>query len=233
MNVQSNTYTFIYAIVMVVVVAVGLSITSISLKDMQQANVEKEKKQSILKSIGVECTRDEAVDLYDTYVKDMYAIDFQGQKVDGVDAFFVDLAVEQAKKDTTQRYYPVFECENNGQKLFVFPLRGKGLWGPIWGYVALEGDFNTVFGVTFDHKSETPGLGAEIATSDYQAQFKGKQIFTDVNDFVSIMVRKPAVYDENDKHSVQGLSGSTLTCNGLQDMLYNSLKPYEKFFLAQ
>ncbi|MBN2663512.1 MAG: NADH:ubiquinone reductase (Na(+)-transporting) subunit C [Bacteroidales bacterium] len=232
MNVQSNTYTFIYAVVMVIIVAVGLSLTSISLKNRQQSNIEKEKKQSILKSIGIECTRDQAVDLFSTYVKNVYAIDYQGQKIDGVDAFSLDLAVEQAKSDETQRYYPVFECENNGTKLNVFPVRGKGLWGPIWGFVALEGDFNTVYGVTFDHKSETPGLGAEITTADFQAQFVGKQIFNDLNEFVSILVKKPAQYNPNDLHEVQGFSGSTLTCNGLQDMLENSLKPYEKFFLS-
>ena len=218
---------------MVVVVAVGLSVTSISLKDLQQANIEKEQKQSILTSIGIECTRDEAVDLYSEYVKDAYVIDYQGQRNDNVDAFFVDLAVEQAKDDETQRYYPVFECENNGTKLYVFPVRGKGLWGPIWGFVALEEDYNTVFGVTFDHKGETPGLGAEISTAEFQVQFKGKQIFNDLNEFVSIMIRKPAKYDANDTHQVQGLSGSTLTCNGLELMLEESLKPYETFFLAQ
>lgn len=232
MNVQSNTYTFIYAVVMVIIVAVGLSLTSISLKDRQQANIEKEKKQSILKSIGIECTRDEAVDLYQQYVKNVYAIDYQGQILDGVDAFSLDLAAEQAKTDTTQRQYPVYECDNNGELLYVFPVRGKGLWGPIWGFVALKNDFNTVYGVTFDHKSETPGLGAEITTTDFQDQFVGKQIFNDLNEFVSILVKKPAQYNPDDIHEVQGLSGATLTSNGLQKMLKNSLKPYEKFFLS-
>ncbi len=232
MNVQSNTYTFIYASALVILVAVGLSLTSISLKSMQEANIQKEKKQSILKTIGVECSRDEAGKLYDEYVKDAYVIDYHGDKISGVDAFNVSLEEEMAKDDTLSRYYPVYECVNDNEKLYVFPVRGKGLWGPIWGYVALKDDFNTVFGVSFDHKSETPGLGAEITTSDFQNQFEGKKIFNDLDEFVSILVKKPAQYNPDDEHEVQGLSGATLTSVGLQNMLKASLKPYVNFFKA-
>jgi len=232
MNVQSNTYTFIYASVMVIIVALALSFTSISLKNRQLENIEKEKKQSILSSIGVDCSRDEAVELYKKYVVDVYALDYKGNRIDSADAFNIDLQVEQAKEDTTQRQYPVFECDKDGQKLYVFPVRGKGLWGPIWGFIALEGDFNTIFGTTFDHKSETPGLGAEITTKEFQSQFIGKEIFNDMDQFVSILVKKPAQFDSKDKHQVEGLTGATLTSNGLQDMLKNSLAPYKSFFLS-
>ncbi|MBN2894114.1 MAG: NADH:ubiquinone reductase (Na(+)-transporting) subunit C [Bacteroidales bacterium] len=228
MNVQSNLYTFIYATVLVIVVALGLAFTSISLKEKQEANIEKEKKQNILASIGVECTRDEAVTLYKEYVKDVYAIDFNGEKVEG-DAFIIDLNVEQAKAPE-ERQYPVYECEKDGEKIYVFPVRGKGLWGPIWGYVALKEDFNTIYGVTFDHKGETPGLGAEITTKEFQSQFLGKKIFDDTGAFVSILVKKAGKADPEGEHEVDGLSGSTLTCKGLEAMLYDSLIAYENFF---
>ncbi len=232
MNVQSNTYTFIYATVLVIVVALGLAFTSISLKDKQNANIEKEKKQSILASIGITCSRDEAVELYKKYIKEIYAIDIDGNKIEGINAFYVDLSEEYAKPKE-KRNYPVYECDIEGQKIYVFPVYGKGLWGPIWGYVALKDDFNTIYGVTFDHKSETPGLGAEITTDEFQDRFIGKTIFDDTQKFVSILVLKPGKGDPNEPHNVDGFSGATLTCKGLQAMLYDSLIAYENFFKSK
>ena len=115
MNVQSNLYTFIYATVLVVVVALGLAFTSISLKEKQDANIELEKKQNILTSIGVECSRNEAVTLYDEYVKEVFALDFDGNKIDGVDAFEISLHIENYKP-VEERQFPVYECEIDGKK---------------------------------------------------------------------------------------------------------------------
>lgn len=229
MNVQSNSYTFIYASIMIIIVALGLSFTSIALKNKQLENIEKEKKQSILASIGKNCSREEAVNLYSKYVTKTYAIDYKGNKQEKINGFNINTEKELTKP-IEQRLYPIYECNIENKKLYVFPLRGKGLWGPIWGFVALKDDFNTIFGVTFDHKSETPGLGAEIATKNFQKQFAGKQIFDDMKKFVSILVKKPAQFDKKNKHQVKGLSGATLTCNGLQNMMEKSLKPYETFF---
>ncbi len=234
MNVQSNSYTFIYATILVVVVALGLAFTSISLKEKQNSNVEMEKKQNILASIGIKCSREEAVKLYKKHVKNVYAINIKGDLIEGVKdtvAFKIDLNKELAKTPEN-RQYPVFECEKDNQKIYVFPVRGKGLWGPIWGYVALKDDFNTILGVNFDHQGETPGLGAEIKTSDFQEKFINKKIFDDTGNFVSILVKKPGKADPKNNHEVDGLSGSTLTCKGLQNMLYQSLVAYETFFKA-
>ncbi len=234
MNVQSNLYTFIYATIMVVVVALGLAFTSISLKDKQDANVEKEKKQNILSSIGVECSREEAVELYKKHVKSVYAINVDGNKIDGVVdslAFKIELNKEQAK-DLKDRQFPVYECEKDGENLFVIPVRGKGLWGPVWGYIALKDDFNTISGVNFDHKGETPGLGAEITTKEFQTKFIDKKIFDKDNKFVSISLMKPGKSDGGD-HQIDGLSGATLTCNGVQNMIFETLSGYEKFFKSQ
>ncbi len=214
---------------MIIIVALALSVTSISLKSRQEANIELEKKQKILASFGVDCNRDEATKLYDQYIKKSYAIDYNGDVIEGVNGFDVDLE-EEMRKPVEERRYAVYEAEKDGQKIYIFPVRGKGLWGPIWGYVALKDDFNTIYGVTFDHKAETPGLGAEITTKDFQQEFVGKKIFDDTHNFVSVIVTKAGKADPNDPHQVDGLSGATLTSKGLSDMLYNSLKAYVNFF---
>ncbi len=229
MNVQSNLYTFVYASVLVIVVALGLAVTSISLKSRQEKNIELEKKQNILASFGVKCTREQSVELYKKYIKKVYAINYKGEKMKNVDAFNVSLVVEQAKPKE-KRKYPIYEAQKDGQKIYIFPVRGKGLWGPIWGYVALKDDFNTIYGVTFDDESETPGLGAEITTQKFQSEFLGKQIFDKNHKFISVIVKKFGKADPKSPHQVDGLSGATLTSKGLSNMLYNSLKAYENFF---
>ena len=229
MNVQSNLYTFLYASVLVIVVALGLAITSISLKDRQDENIELEKKQNILTSFGVNCSREESVELYSTYITDAYVINYSGEKIEDLDAFNVSLVVEQAKP-VEDRLYPIYEAEKDEQKIYIFPVRGKGLWGPLWGFVALKDDFNTVFGVAFDHKAETPGLGSEINTPNFENKFKDKKIFDTDKKFVSIIVTKFGKADPNDPNQVDGLSGATLTGNGMSEMLYESLIAYENFF---
>ena len=229
MNVQSNTYTFIYSAVMVIIVALALSLTATTLKPRQQLNMEMEKKQAMLASIGVKCTREEAVDLFDKYFKKSYVINSKGEILQGEDAFHINLKNENSKPED-QRKLPLFEAEKDGRKIYVIPVRGKGLWGPIWGYIALEDDFNTIYGVIFDHKSETPGLGAKITTDWFQKQFKGKKLFDDNGNFVSITVVKGGRADMSNPHQVNGISGATLTSKGLQKMLYESLKLYVNYF---
>jgi Na+-transporting NADH:ubiquinone oxidoreductase subunit C len=214
---------------MVVVVAVGLALTSISLKSRQERNVELEKKQNILASFGVDCSRANSEKMYEKYIKEAFAIDYKGNKIPGVDGFKINLEEEQ-RKPVEERKYPVFKAQKQSQTIYIFPVRGKGLWGPIWGYVALKDDFNTIYGVTFDHKSETPGLGAQITTKKFQSEFVGKKIFDDMHKFTSVLVLKHGKADKNNPHQVDGLSGATLTSRGVSNMLYNSLKAYENFF---
>jgi Na+-transporting NADH:ubiquinone oxidoreductase subunit C len=130
-----------------------------------------------------------------------------------------------------ERKLPVYECRKDDEIYYVLPLRGKGLWGPIWGYLALEGDMNTVYGAVFDHKSETPGLGAEIKETWFQAPFQGKQIYEDGH-FISIEVTKGGA-DPSDIHAVDAISGGTITSKGVQDMLFDCLSSYETFFANQ
>ena len=111
------------------------------------------------------------------------------------------------------------------QKCFIIPLRGKGLWGPIWGYIALRDDINTVYGAVFAHKSETPGLGAEINQGFFQEPFRDKKIFNENNEFVSIKVIKGGA-PEGSLHGVDGISGGTITSDGVTDMLKERVGRY-------
>ncbi len=226
----SNTYIFIFSAVMVVLVALLLSTTSLNLKPFQDKNVEVEKKQNILASINIESTAKDAVELYAKYITSSFVVNNKGEKVEGVDAFTVNVKNELSKP-ASDRLLPVFVGTlNDGTNAYVMPLQGKGLWGPIWGYISLKPDMNTVLGAVFDHSGETPGLGAEIATEGFQKPFADKQIFKDSTEFVSIKVLKGGA-PENDVHGVDAISGGTLTSKGLEAMLDSCLIQYKTFFI--
>ena len=224
MNVNSNSYTFTFAAIMVVVVAALLSFAATSLKPMQDRNVELEKKQSILKSIGVEVSREESEEAYDKYITKELVV-HQNELKEGKSAFNINMAKE-VNKPPKERDAPLYLAQKDGQKYFILPLRGKGLWGPIWGYIALKQNATTVAGALFDHKSETPGLGAEISTSEWQKQFEGKEILGPDGNFRSIAVKKGNAQGE---YEVDGISGGTITSNGVEDMLKDCIKSYVAF----
>ena len=131
------------------------------------------------------------------------------------------------KSDNMERSVPLYVTEKDGETFYVVPLRGKGLWGPVWGYLALESDGNTVVGATFGHKSETPGLGAEITTPIFTDQFPGQKI-SEAGVFQSISVVKAGTSAGN--YMVDGISGGTITSNGVNDMLTDCLAPYAVYF---
>jgi len=215
---------------MVVLVALLLSTTSLNLKPFQDKNVEVEKKQNILASINIESTAKDAVELYAKYITSSFVVNNKGEKVEGVDAFTVNVKNELSKP-ASDRLLPVFVGTlSDGTNAYVMPLQGKGLWGPIWGYISLKPDMNTVLGAVFDHSGETPGLGAEIATEGFQKPFADKQIFKDSTEFVSIKVLKGGA-PENDIHGVDAISGGTLTSKGLEAMLDSCLIQYKTFFI--
>ena len=226
MDVNKNSYTFGFAAVMVVLVASLLSVAAISLKPFQDKNVESEKKQNILSTVGIEVSREEAAAAYEKNITSTYVLNNKGEVVEG-DAFNVDLGVE-LKKPADQQLLPVFESVNDGDKIYILPMRGKGLWGPIWGFIALKEDMNTISGAVFDHKSETPGLGAEISLGWFQEPFIGKQIF-EGTELVSINVVKGGA-KEDDMHAVDGISGGTITADGVTDMLAERFDQYLPFF---
>ncbi|MCJ7820339.1 MAG: NADH:ubiquinone reductase (Na(+)-transporting) subunit C [Bacteroidales bacterium] len=224
----SNRYIFTFSLVMVVSVAVLLSLTALLLQPKQERNVEVEKKMNILSSINVVSEKTNAVQLYDKYIRDSYVINSDGKHIDGVDAFTVALRAEQ-KKPIAEQNLPVFiAVMESGDTLHIFPLEGKGLWGPIWGYVALMPDMSTIAGVTFDHKGETPGLGAEINTTAFESQFLNKTLY-EAGKFVSVMVVKGGA-DPGNKHEVDAISGGTITSKGLEAMVQEGLVKYERYF---
>lgn len=237
---NSNSFTFIFAVIMVVVVGAALSFTSLQLKPLQEQNAIQKEMISILRTAGVEADRKGAADLFYVNIKERITLNHKGEVVnsktgeidpkDTEDPFNVDVQKEYRDRTLSDedKHYPLYLAEVNGKKIAIIPMVGKGLWGPIWGYVALESDFNTIFGAVFDHKGETPGLGAEIAQLPFQEQFVGKTIY-EAGEMVSIEVTKGAGSSSGD-HEVDGITGGTITSKGVQEMLQRTFKVYNEYF---
>lgn len=229
---HSNKYIFIYSTVLVVVVAALLSLTATVLKPYQDKNKEIEKKQDILKSVGVIADVKSAEEEYDRYITDAFVIK-DSKPTDG-NAFTANLKAETSKL-VAERVLPVYKAQKGDSVFIIMPLYGKGLWGPVWGYISVQEElidsekvYNTVYGATFDHAGETPGLGAEINTNVFQTQFKGKKIFDKTGAFVSVSILKATV-TTNNPHAVDAISGGTITSNGVSDMIYDCLEGYQLY----
>lgn len=231
-DVNSNKYTFGFATVLVIVVATLLAIASESLKPMQNANIDNEKRQNILSSVGVTVEAAEAADVYNELITETYVLGADGNIIEQpkTEAFKIDVLgqyKDKAKADADKEF-PLFVCQKDGKRSYIIPMVGTGLWGPIWGYMAIASDGMTVEGVSFDHKSETPGLGAEINQAWFQAPFVGKTIFDEQGNFAPIKAVKGGAA-EGDMHGVDAISGGTITSNGLSLMIENTLKIYTNF----
>jgi Na+-transporting NADH:ubiquinone oxidoreductase subunit C len=229
--VHSNSYTLLYAAAISVVTAIILAVTSEGLKPLQEANVALDTKKNILRSVRI--ASDDRATIEQTYnanVQEM-VVNSAGEVVPDASAKAIRLK-DQVNKTPGERLLPLYVYTGEaGKKYYVVPVYGVGLWGPIWGYVALEDDFNTVYGAFFDHKGETPGLGAEISEKPFQEQFQGKEILSDQDQFVSVHVVKPAdKFDLGTEHRVDGISGGTITSRGVDAMLKNCIEPYLGYF---
>lgn len=229
MNTNKNSYTLIYATVMVVVVALTLAFVSSALKETQESNKRLDKMKQILNSLNVNLENQDAEKLFDEYITESLILNSQGEVVNSdIKAFDIDIKKELAKP-LEERNLPLFVANVEGETKYIISLFGAGLWGPIWGYIALDSNKNTVYGTYFSHASETPGLGAEIALPDFQEQFIGKDIMNNQNDFVSIAIlkagQKPVGQD-----MVDAISGGTITSKGVEDMLKKCMGQYEKYF---
>ena len=221
MNRDSNKHTYIFAVLMVLSVALVLSFTSESLKDLQNANVKKEKMQNILSSVGINVSRDESEDLYMDYISEELSLKSDGTIDEAIKAFDINLALEVKKDSDTQRF-PLYIANVENEKFYVIPLRGAGLWAEIWGYIALKEDINTIKGVSFDHKSETAGLGAEITEDWFIDSFTDEKINDSQGNFVGVYLTKsnndPRNEDKMD-NEVDAISGATITGDGVSDMI--------------
>lgn len=232
-NKDGNGYTFAFSIILVIVVGVILSSLSIGLGPLKKANVEVKKKMNILSALGVESTRKDGSEKYDQFILDSYVISHDGTLQENLpeekQAFSLD--VQKQFRDKTiklnDRLYPIFEAEKEGEKLYVLPVVGKGLWGPIWGFVALADDFETIVGTSFDHKGETPGLGAEISQSFFEERYNGEKIASN-GSFTPIAVVQNGSGSETQK--VDGITGGTITSKGVERMVNETMEVYYKYF---
>ncbi len=230
----TNRYIFIYATIMIIIVAAILATAANILKPFQDKNIEVEKIKNILSVANVlEAEKSYSADdyyiIYDNVIQDEFVINTKGEINNNIRAFDIDLAYE-LKKDLGDQNLPVFIASMpDGSRKNIIPIRGKGLWGPVWGFVAVADDGKTVLGANFAHKGETPGLGAEIDKEKFGSQFINKQLFDDNGVFTSVKVIKGGARPD-DKHGVDAISGGTITCNGVSDMLYDGLSNYEAYF---
>lgn len=228
-NKESNGYTFLFAIIMVVVVGAALAGISEGLKPIQLKNQADKKKIEILSAIKVDVTRKEANDAFEKYITEKFVIDSKGEVIEGEDAFDVD--VQKQFRDKTispeDRKYPLYIAEKEGKKYYIIPMVGKGLWGPVWGFVALADDKTNIYGAVFNHKGETPGLGAEIAAPFFYDQFSEGIVVQENNSFKEIAVAKSGAVKPN---SVDGITGGTITSVGVEEMLNRTLKVYVAYF---
>jgi Na+-transporting NADH:ubiquinone oxidoreductase subunit C len=210
---------------MVVLVAVVLAFASQSLRSFQKTNEDNDKRQQILRSINVQATPGEAEAKYNELIRDAYLINEEGEKTAG-DAFEANVA-----KSFAEHKYPVFIANIDGQEKYIMAMQGTGLWGPIWGYISLNDDKNTVFGADFSHAGETPGLGAEISTKAFSEKFAGKNIFHE-GEFKSIAIVKPGKSVTGQDY-VDGISGGTITSQGVDKMIFDSLNAYVSFLTSK
>jgi len=235
----SNGYIFRYAAIMVIIAAALLSTAAMLLKPFQERNVAIDKMGGILASAHIpDVTASNSIKLFNEFVTEEIVLDQNGDVVESyteankenAKAFSLDMKAELYKKSQGKPFeLPLYVINKNGQSLYVIPVRGVGLWGPIWGNIALSSDMNTIVGVTFDHKGETPGLGAEISTAAFEDQFIGKTIFDNQGQFTSIMVVKGGIGklpEDKRIHGVDAISGGTITSNGVNNMLKDVLETY-------
>jgi len=225
LNTNSNTYTIIYSAVMVVIVAFLLAFVYQVLKDRQDANVALDKKKQILYSLNIRgLNDDEAAAKYKEVV---VSDDILGQPTSDTGDNESN-GFKLGSADYKEGKLAVFSCKVDGQDKYVIPVYGMGLWGPISGYIALDGDCQTVFGAYFNHDSETAGLGAEIKDSQaWQEKFIGKKLFAEGSDAIALSVEKNV---GNPDCEVDAVTGATLTSNGVRDMLKECLGKYADFF---
>lgn len=254
-NKNSNGFTFIFSIIMVLIVGTVLAVVSMALKPMQKANEANQKRMDILKSIGIEADSKNAEAEFNKYIVERTSFSGMGKVVEQMtgeikttnkqDPFNIN--VKKDYKNFTKKVlkdykgdreacakalmeidinYPMYKAIKNDTIIYIIPCAGTGLWGPIWGFVALEDDLETIYGTAFDHKGETPGLGAPIKKKKFQSKFKNKTI--NLKGEKAFEVVKASVPDG--PHSIQGITGGTITSRGVGEMVDRTLTLYKVNF---
>lgn len=240
-NKDSNGYTFGFAIALVVVVGAILAGVAMATKPFQEKNEAVKKKMDILKAIlpkkeAEKVTRKNATAMFDEMVKleDAVVLDINGKvKEDITGDAILDIDIKKEYRDKTlkdkDKSFPLFiSTDADGKKSYVIPVVGKGLWGPVWGNICLDDDMRTIKGATFDHKTETPGLGAEIKQAFFIDRWIGEQITDDSGNPITFEIVKDNSGSEPVK--VDGITGGTITSKGVEEMVNRGLKPYIEYF---
>ena len=231
LKTNSNSYTIIYSIIIVILVAFLLAFVFQALKPMQDANVALDKKKQILNSLNIrDLNNEEAAAKYQEVVLADEIIDEQGNVLEKGEQGGENYGFKLNSADFKNGKLALFVCKVDGQTKYVIPVYGMGLWGAINGYIAINADKSTVFGTYFDHESETAGLGAEIKDNRaWQNQFQGKKLFAQDPHKIALAVSKKV---EDPSTQVDGITGATLTSNGVTEMLQTCLGAYMNFLKA-
>ncbi|WP_314108888.1 NADH:ubiquinone reductase (Na(+)-transporting) subunit C [Segatella salivae] len=229
MKTNSNSYTIIYSVIIVVIVAFLLAFVFQALKPMQDANVALDKKKQILNSLNIRDLNDAQADAkYKEVIVADRVIDEKGKVLLPGTTGGENAGFKLESKDYKEGKLALYICRVNGETKYVIPVYGMGLWGPISGYIALNADKSTIYGVYFNHESETAGLGAEIKDNKaWQEKFQGKKLFKNGDDkTIALSVEKKV---EDPTTQVDAVTGATLTSNGVRDMLHEALGKYLVF----
>ena len=226
MNKQSSIYTIVYIIVLAGVVGAVLAMTSMGLRERQQANIDADKMRQILSAIRVVPDKGMIATDFNKFVVSQLVVNEKGDSI-GNDAFGIDMPSE-SKVAASERRLPVYVCDVDGGRKYVVPVYGAGLWGPIWGYVSLDADGSTIYGAYFAHEGETPGLGAEIEKPVFSDQFRGKVLLKN-GKFLPVNVLKKGVKPKAGEDYVDAVSGGTITSKGVASMLDDGLVPYKAY----
>lgn len=256
-NTEKNSYTILFAIAMVVVVGSLLAFTASSLRPNIEENQRIEKQQNILYALGVNgntgtgditfVATDKVAEVFKTNISEQLVLESKDGKIvktmtrqefmdspeGGKEPYLIDIKKQQARaKNGESRYLPLFVGKQNGETVYVAPIRGKGLWDAIWGFVTLDKNM-VVKGAFFDHAGETPGLGANIKQRYFMDDFNGERLLSATGDFKGISVAKgnnDPVNEIKDDHEVDAIAGATITGDGVSAMIKKDLKLYMPFF---
>ena len=232
---ESNLYIVVFAIIITIILGGSLSIVSQSLKPLQKEQIELDTKKQILKAVmNIESKMPEEINaIYEQRIQSTI-VDHKGKSINSNDLKAESINIgKEYKKDIQNKLLPVFKYMSQSTdevEAYIIPAYGKGLWNDIWGYIAIKPDFNTIKGVSFDHIGETPGLGARITSLEVQERYKDKKLYDEEGNFASIIMLKGEKNDNLNDHQVDGMSGATITGNGVNIMLEDYMKYYQEFF---
>ena len=258
-NTDSNSYTIIFAIAMVIIVGSLLAFTASSLKPAIKENERMETQQNILYAMGVNenegtgdiafVSTDNVANKFSENISEQLVLEYKDGKIinqmtrqefmdskdegKGIEPYLIDVKKQQTRaKEGKSRFLPLFIGALEGETVYVAPVRGKGLWDAIWGYIALDKDM-VVKGTFFDHAGETPGLGANIKQRYFMDDFYGEKLLTEAGVFKGINVAKgnnDPKNEDKDDYEVDALAGATITGDGISAMIKKDLKLYLPYF---